>query len=360
MIIESIELQNYRNIEKLKLPLGEKNNILYGDNAQGKTNLLEAIFFGSTGKSFRFCKDKELIHFGAEEAHLKMILKKKGISHRIDIHLKKNKSKGVAIDGFPVKKSSELFGLGNIIIFSPEDLSLIKNGPKERRRFIDLELCQLDKIYLYHLSMYNKVLQQRNKLLKELYFRPKLEETLFAWDEELVKHGKMVISIRRDFVENLRKKVENIHGEISGKREELLLSYEENVSEENFSLQLEKNREAEKKQQTTLFGPHRDDLSFQINGQDIRHFGSQGQQRTAALSLKLAEIGLVRERIQDNPILLLDDVFSELDQKRQNFLLEQLGNLQSLITCTGLEELVKHRFPIDHVFYMENGQVHCQ
>ena len=148
--------------------------------------------------------------------------------------------------------------------------------------------------------------------------------------------------------------------EISGKREELLLSYEENVSEENFSLQLEKNREAEKKQQTTLSGPHRDDLSFQINGQDIRHFGSQGQQRTAALSLKLAEIDLVRERIQDNPILLLDDVFSELDQKRQNFLLEQLGNLQSLTTCTGLEELVKHRFPIDHVFYVENGQVQCQ
>jgi len=126
------------------------------------------------------------------------------------------------------------------------------------------------------------------------------------------------------------------------------------------AIQLEKNRETEKKQQTTLSGPHRDDLSFQINGQDIRHFGSQGQQRTAALSLKLAEIDLVRERIQDNPILLLDDVFSELDQKRQNFLLEQLGNLQSLITCTGLEELVKHRFPIDHVFYVENGQVQCQ
>lgn len=357
MIIESIELQNYRNYENLKLSFGEKNNIFYGDNAQGKTNLLEAIFFAGSTKSFRFCKDRDVIRFSEEEAHIKMILKKKDMRNRIDIHLKRNKSKGIAINGFPVKKASDLFGLLNIVIFSPEDLSLIKDGPKERRRFIDLELCQLNKIYLYNLTRYNRVLLQRNKLLKEIAFQAKLEESLSVWDEELIQYGKEIIRLRREFIHSLQEKLSRIHKNISGGKEELELLYEENVKEDDFMDVLLKSRESEKKQRISLVGPHRDDLLFRINGEDIRKYGSQGQKRTAALSLKLAEIEEVKEEIKDYPVLLLDDVFSELDRKRQNYLLEEIKEVQSMITCTGLEDLVENRFPIDKLYFVENGRI---
>ena len=300
-----------------------------------------------------------MIRFSEEEAHIKMILQKKSHKNRIDIHLKKNSVKGIAINGFSVKKASDLFGLANVVIFSPEDLSLIKDGPKERRRFVDLELCQLNKFYLHNLARYNRVLMQRNRLLKDIAFKPQLEDSLSVWDEELVKYGQAIIRLRREFIENLQDKLIRIHKNISGGREELLLSYEENVREEAFSEAIIKARDAEKKQRITLVGPHRDDLLFQINGEDIRKFGSQGQKRTAALSLKLAEIELVNEKIEDYPILLLDDVFLELDKKRQNFLLDEISDVQSIITCTGLEDLIENRFPIDKLYYVEGGKIEC-
>lgn len=246
-----------------------------------------------------------------------------------------------------------------MVIFSPEDLSLIKDGPKERRRFVDLELCQLNKFYLHNLARYNRVLMQRNRLLKDIAFKPQLEDSLSVWDEELVKYGQTIIRLRREFIESLQDKLIRIHKNISGGREELLLSYEENVREEAFSEAIIKARDTEKKQRITLVGPHRDDLLFQINGEDIRKFGSQGQKRTAALSLKLAEIELVKEKIEDYPILLLDDVFSELDKKRQNFLLDEISDVQSIITCTGLEDLIENRFPIDKLYYVEGGKIEC-
>ena len=212
MIIESIELQNYRNYESLKLSLGEKNNIFYGDNAQGKTNLLEAIFFAASSKSFRFCKDRDVIRFSEEEAHIKMILQKKSHKNRIDIHLKKNNVKGIAINGFPVKKASDLFGLTNVVIFSPEDLSLIKDGPKERRRFVDLELCQLNKLYLHNLARYNRVLLQRNRLLKDIPFKPQLEDSLSVWDEELGAYWRG---------DEKNKMLQRIYGTAFEKKEEL-------------------------------------------------------------------------------------------------------------------------------------------
>ena len=203
MYIESIELKNYRNYETLSLTFDRGTNIFYGDNAQGKTNILEAVYLCGTTKSHRGSKDRETIQFNAEEAHIRMFVKKEGISRKIDMHLKKNKSKGIAIDGIPIRKAGELFGILNLVFFCPEDLNIIKNGPGERRRFIDLELCQLNKLYLSDLSNYNHILNQRNQLLKDLSFQPSLISTLEVWDEQLAHYGTAIIRSRRDFIDEM-------------------------------------------------------------------------------------------------------------------------------------------------------------
>lgn len=360
MIIESIELKNYRNYDKLHMDFSHGTNILYGDNAQGKTNILEAIYVCATTKSHRGSKDKEIIQFDRDESHIKLNVRKRDVPYRIDMHLKKNRAKGVAVNGVPIKKASELFGIVNVVFFSPEDLNLIKNGPAERRRFIDLELCQLNKLYVHSLVQYNKIVTQRNKLLKDIMFRPDYEETLDIWDMQLVKYGREVIRCREAFVGQLNDLIGGIHRQLSGEKESLHISYEPNVTVDMFEDTLRKSRPSDLKQRTTLTGPHRDDLSFIINDIDIRRFGSQGQQRTAALSLKLAEIELVKKIVNDYPILLLDDVLSELDGSRQNHLLSGINHIQTMITCTGLEDFVNNRFRIDKIFKVVSGEVYSE
>ena len=357
MIVESIELKNFRNYRELKLLFDERTNIFYGDNAQGKTNILEAVYLSGTTKSHKGSRDRDMIFFGEEEAHLRTFTRKRELEYQIDIHLKKNKAKGIAINGVPIRKASELFGIANFVFFSPEDLSIIKQGPAERRRFLDMELCQLDRVYLHELSGYNRVLTQRNRLLKDLSFRPELIDTLDVWDLQLSEYGKKVIEGRERFICALGEIVHKIHGNLSGGRENLLVSYEKNVSKEDLYERIRQNRERDIRLKTTSAGPHRDDLIFEADGVDIRKFGSQGQQRTAALSLKLSEIELVKQVIQDTPVLLLDDVLSELDQNRQNYLLNSIHDIQTLITCTGLDEFVGHRFSINKVFKVVEGSV---
>ncbi len=357
MIIESMELQHYRNYPALQISFDPGTNIFYGDNAQGKTNALEAVYVCCTTKSHRASRDKDLIRFGQEEAHIKLQVKKDNVPYRIDMHLKKNKPKGIAVNGIPIRKASELFGIANVVFFSPEDLNIIKNGPSERRRFLDLELCQVNKLYVHALVNYNKILMQRNKCLKDLSFRPEYESTLEIWDEQLVRYGLPLMEYRKQFIDQLNRLIEVVHGKLTGKKEHLVLSYEPNVQPEEFSAVLMKNRESDKKQKTTLSGPHRDDMSFFINQIDIRKFGSQGQQRSAALSLKLSEIELVRELIHDYPILLLDDVLSELDSGRQNHLLNSINHIQTMITCTGLDDFIGHRFPLNRIFKVTGGEV---
>ncbi len=357
MIIESIELKNYRNYEKLHMDFSSGTNILYGDNAQGKTNVLEAVYVCSTTKSHRGSKDKEMVRFDEDEAHIKLNVRKSNVPYRIDMHLKKNKPKGIAINKIPIKKASELFGIVNVVFFSPEDLNIIKNGPSERRRFLDLELCQLDKLYVHSLVQYNRVLLQRNKLLKELNFRPEYKETLEVWDAQLLMYGKEIIRCREDFVGKLNGMVRKTHNQISGGREALVLAYEPNVSVSQFAEKLCFNREMDIRLGTTTTGPHRDDISFLVDGIDIRKFGSQGQQRTAALSLKLSEIELVKQLVRDYPVLLLDDVLSELDGGRQEQLLAGIKDIQTMITCTGVEDFINHRFPIDKLYKVMNGKV---
>lgn len=360
MMIESIELKNYRNYDELHMDFSQGTNILYGDNAQGKTNILEAIYVCATTKSHRGSKDKEIIQFDRDESHIKLSVRKRDVPYRIDMHLKKKKAKGIAVNGVPIKKASELFGIVNVVFFSPEDLNLIKNGPAERRRFINLELCQLNKLYVHSLVQYNKIVNQRNKLLKDMAFRSDYEETLDIWDMQLTQYGKELIQYRKEFVEQLNGIIGSIHSQLSGKKESLRIYYEPNVTVDMFDDTLRRNRQQDLRQKTTLTGPHRDDLRFIINDIDIRRFGSQGQQRTAALSLKLAEIELVKKVVNDYPILLLDDVLSELDNKRQNQLLAGIHHIQTVITCTGLEDFVNERFQIDKVFRVENGTVGFQ
>lgn len=357
MFIESLELQNFRNYETLSMKFDRGTNILFGDNAQGKTNILEAVYLGGTTKSHRGSKDREMIRFEQDEAHIRMQVKREAVSCRIDMHLKKNKSKGIAINGVPIRKASELFGAVNMVFFSPEDLQIIKEGPGERRRFVDLELCQLSKVYLNQLTNYNKILNQRNKLLKDLAFMPDLMPTLEVWDEQLLNYGSQLIAAREEFVEQLNEISVDIHANLTGEKEHLELVYEPNVSREHFSQMLKKNRDKDIRFKLSSVGPHRDDLCVKINGIDIRKFGSQGQQRTAALSLKLSEIYLVKRLIHDTPVLLLDDVLSELDGSRQNYLLQSIRDIQTLITCTGLDDFVSHQFNINRVFRVIDGRV---
>lgn len=357
MHIDSIEVGNFRNYKTAKLEFHNKTNILYGDNAQGKTNILESVFVCGTTKSHKGSKDRELIRIGQEEAHIRMYLTKRSIPHKIDMHLRKSKGKGIAIDGVPIKRSSELLGLLNIIFFSPEDLRIIKNGPSERRKFINMELCQLDSVYLYDLGEYNKALMQRNKLLKQISFSPSLKDTLFIWDEKLVEYGQKIIQRRQQFVEEISGVVHEVSEKLTGGREFVDIFYESDVSAQKFAERLMESKEKDLKFCSTNVGPHRDDLCFMNQEIDIRKFGSQGQQRTCALALKLAEIEIVKQLTGDSPILLLDDVLSELDRSRQNYLLDSIDEIQTIITCTGLEEFIDSRLTLDRIFRIVNGTV---
>ncbi len=353
MKVKSLKIKNFRNYDLLSLDFDDSTNIFYGNNAQGKTNILEAVYMSATTKSHRGTKDRDIIKFGKEDSHIEVVVEKRDISYQIDMHLKKNSPKGIAINKIPIRKASELFGIINIVFFSPEDLHIIKSGPDKRRRFLDLELSQLDKIYLNNLSNYNRIVNQRNHLLKDL----KDMETLDIWDIQLIKYGDEIRKRRKKFINEINEKVSYIHNKLTGGKEELKLIYETSGGDVPLEQAIKRNREKDIRVKSTSVGPHRDDICFITNDIDIRRFGSQGQQRTAALSLKLSEIELVKHIINDEPILLLDDVLSELDKYRQNYLLESINDIQTLITCTGVEEFVNKCFSINKVFHVSNGHV---
>lgn len=360
MFIDSLALSNYRNYEEEIISFSNGINILYGDNAQGKTNILEAIYMLATTKSHRGSHDKEIIKFDSDESHIKADVIKNDISHRIDMHLRKSKNKGVAIDRVPIKKSAELFGLVNIIIFAPEDLNIIKESPSDRRRFIDMELCQLNKIYYSNLSTYNKILNQRNNLLKQIGFDKSKLDMLDVWDLQLVDYGNKVIKDRQIFIDKINGIIPQIHKKLTNEKESLKLIYDKNISEDSFANELVIKRDVDLRYQSTQTGPHRDDIIFEIDGMDVKKYGSQGQVRTVALSLKLAEIELVKKTINDNPILLLDDVMSELDSNRRDALLESISDIQTIITCTGYDDFIKERLSIDKIYNVENGRIHLE
>lgn len=357
MYVKSLDLLNFRNYEKLSLTLDPGINIFYGANAQGKTNILEAVYLAGTSKSHRGTRDRDMIRMGESEAHIRMHVDKNDSDYRIDMHLRKNKSKGIAIGGVPIRRAGELFGIVNIVFFSPEDLNIIKNGPSERRRLVDRILCEIDRIYMSDLTQYGKCLNQRNRLLHDLYFNPSLESELPVWDEQLVNYGCRIIAKREEFVRMLEDIASEIHTELTGEKEKLTLVYEPNVTVEEFADKVARSRDADRKIKSTTVGPHRDDVCIKVNDMDLRLYGSQGQQRTTAISLKLSEIRIIEERIRNKPVLLLDDVLSELDRDRQNYLLGNIRDIQTLITCTGLDEFVQNRFEADRTFRVVSGEI---
>ena len=358
MIIESLELKDFRNYQYLSISLNKDINIFYGQNAQGKTNVLESIYVASTTRSQLRAKDKEMIRFGCEDSHIKMNMVKNDIHYRIDMHLKNNKNKGIAVNGVICKKIKDYIGSVHVISFSPEDLNLIKNGPAERRRFLDSELCQLYKAYLYDLTRYNKIIVQRNALLKELSFKTSNMDTLNIWDEELIRYGLNIIRYRKEYIDDINEIIGDIHRKLTNKDQKLLLKYEPDISDEySFRDKIGKNRAYEIKMKTTMYGPQRDDISFELDGIDMRKYGSQGQKRTIALALKLAQIEIVKKKTGDSPILLLDDVMSELDSERQGLLLNNIKDVQTIITCTGIDEFIEHNVPYENIFYVENGNI---
>ncbi|QAT41732.1 DNA replication/repair protein RecF [Aminipila luticellarii] len=361
MYITQVELQDFRNYESLNIEFHPNVNLILGKNAQGKTNLVEAIYLSSLGKSFRTSNDFEMIRFGKKFFRIKIEAEKNNEDICVEMAVSKE-SKAVKLNGHKIKKISELLESIYIVVFSPEDLKIVKEEPEKRRKFIDRELCQIRPVYFNNLSRYKKVLLQRNTMLKEN--TPKVS-LLEVWNQELCEYGSKIIMQRAEFVKKIDKISSEIHKNITNGKEKLRIQYESNVPfmkdlEEQKSLFLEKihlNIEKDMLKRNTSVGPHRDDLKITINGIDIRKYGSQGQQRTAALSLKLAEIMLIKEETQEDCILLLDDVLSELDEERQNYLINSLSNVQLFITSAEISKKVQSTLPEGKTFYVENGQV---
>ena len=357
MIIEYLELSDFRNYEEVHIDLSPNTNIFFGDNAQGKTNILEAVFLTGTTKSHKGSHDSDIISFGKEYGVIRALFNKNGVDYKIGIQLRRDKRKAISINNTSIKKAADLLGIVNVVLFSPEDMSIIKSGPEKRRRFIDMTLCQVDKEYLFALSSYNKIVNQRNKLLKNYDKRIDISDTLDIWDDQLINYGNKVINKRERFIYDIKNIIKDIHCNLTGKEDILNIDYKKNVKEEEYKERLKRNRERDIIFKNTSIGPHRDDIDFNIKGIDVKKFGSQGQQRTVALSLKLSEIEIIKKAVDDTPILLLDDVLSELDLNRQKYLLETLGDTQTLITCTGLDEFVNNRFEINKCFRVSEGKI---
>lgn len=357
MRISEVSLQGFRNLEQLHLKPSEGINVFYGKNAQGKTNFLESLYFCATGRSMRTKYDWQMIGFDQEETHIRVLVQRNNRKERIDVHLKRDAKKGIARNGIPIKKLGDLFGTLYTVVFSPEDLSLVKEGPGERRRFMDMELCQLSRVYYYDLQQYYRVLKQRNNLLKEIQKKPSLQETLFVWNEQLIDYGERIIGARRDFLQRLDVIAVKKLNDLTGGKDHLKIIYKPNCEPGQMMEKIQRNLQRDIFLGTTNYGPHKDDILFSIDGKDVKSFGSQGQQRTTALAARLAEIDLIREETGEEPVLLLDDVFSELDEGRQKYLMESIYGLQAFLTCTGIEDVIKKYIGNENLFYVENGRI---
>lgn len=361
MYISKLTLTNFRNYEKQTVDFVNGLNVVVGKNASGKTNLVESIYCSAIGKSPRTNKFKDLVRWQSEFAHITIELVKKYRKYTIEFAIDNQDKKRVAIDKIPLTKISELLGLMNVVYFSPDELKLIKESPQERRRFMDISLSQQSKNYLYGLSQYNDIVEQRNKLLKTTRDKTKLEQMLFAWDVQLAKFGAMIVQQRYEFVAHLSKIAKVVHGKLTDGKEVLDISYETKIAQDsqvNMEKQildkLQESLDKDMNLQYTSVGAHRDDIAILVNNIDVRKFGSQGQQRTAALSLKLAEIGLFKEQLGETPILLLDDVLSELDDDRRTKLMELASGMQTIITCTDFDiDIKRNQIKVD------NGKIVC-
>ncbi|MFD0716183.1 DNA replication/repair protein RecF [Paenibacillus sp. GCM10027626] len=367
MYLKSVQLQQYRNYEQLELQTDSQVNLFVGPNAQGKTNLLEAIFVLALTKSHRTSKDKELIGWQAANARIRGEVDKKYGALTLDLILS-TQGKKAKINGLEQRKLSDFVGALNVVMFAPEDLEIVKGTPGIRRRFLDMEIGQVQPGYLHTLGQYAKVLVQRNNYLKTSHSGGSQQAMLDIWNMQLAEYGVKIMKKRQSFIHKLQTWAEQIHSGITGGAEALTIVYrpsfdaeleeEESVLFEQFMIKLSQVKDQELRRGMTMVGPHRDDLAFFINGKEAQIYGSQGQQRTTALSLKLAEIELIHEEIGEYPLLLLDDVLSELDQRRQTQLIETFQNkVQTFITTTGLESVDISKLTDSRIYHVRDGQV---
>lgn len=364
MKVIAVKFENYRNLKNDIIQPCDGVNIIYGDNAQGKTNLIEAIWLFCGGHSFRSAKDSEVIRWDENFARLEMRFFGQEREQTAKLIFTGNK-KQLEINGVEKKSAAALIEKFCAVVFSPEHLNLIKRGPSQRRKFIDSAICREKLQNAVILSKFNRVLVQRNSLLKDIYRRPSLENTLSVWDEPLIQNGAMLIKKRMDYVEMLSQRAKIYHDGISKNSEKLEIKYISSIDAEmsdrtdeiaeKFRKKLNENRKDDIRTGVTNFGPHRDDIEILINGKNTRAFGSQGQQRSAVLSLKLAEASVLKERMGEEPVILLDDVLSELDSKRQDFLLNELKDCQVFITCC--EKSNKEQLKEGKIFLLKNGEV---
>ena len=355
MYFKEIELNNFRNYRQQRVEFDPKLNIILGDNAQGKTNLLESLFIMGLGKSFKTNNDKEMIAFGEEFAKASCVVcSDLGKNTNIEIIYSKE-GKVIKVDGIKLSRNIDLLENVYVVVFSPEDLKIVKDGPDLRRRFLDRELCQIKPLYYSDLGNYKKVLKQRNVLLRDQC----RDETLFeVFDESLADYGLRIVEERKKFIARLFEICAKIHSDISNNKEQLNISYETNTRDkEQFKAKLRENFEEDLIRGYTSFGPHKDSLNIKINGKDIRIYGSQGQQRTASLSMKLAEIELIKQETGQNAVLLLDDVLSELDINRQRYLIESMKDVQIFVSSTDIDENLRKLLPDGNVYYVDNGKV---
>lgn len=366
MIIEEVKGINFRNYEQFQIQIHPKLNIFVGENAQGKTNILEAIYLCAIGKSFRTNKEQEMINIIKDQSYVKVkVNKKDNMNTDIEIMLDIEKKKKIKVNKIPLIKVGELLGNLNVVLFSPEDLKIIKEGPKERRKYLDNEISQIMPKYYYTLNQYNKILQQRNQLLRD----NKVKNTeMEIWNDQLVNNGSWLMVYRRNFIKKIGILSKLMHRKITEGSENLEIKYKSDVEisekddvrdiKEKFMIKLKRLSDLEEERNITLTGPHRDDLIFKINGMDVKNFGSQGQQRTSVLSLKLAELELIKGEVGEYPVLLLDDVMSELDVKRQKYLINSLKNVQTFITTTSMEYIATKNHENMKSFIVSKGEIY--
>ena len=359
MFIKRLQMLNYRNYNVLDISLGPHVNVFMGDNAQGKTNILEGIYYCAFARSHRTSKDRELINWNADNALLSVMVGRERLDKRIDISILKDGKKAIQINKIKIKKIGELFGNFNVVMFSPEDLKIIKDSPGVRRKFIDMELCQLNPKYYYNLVQYNKVLNERNSILRNRNIN---KDILDVYDMQLVEFGYNIIIDRLEYIQKLNKYSAKIHSEITSGKEKIEFKYTSTIKDlenikENFYSLLEKNRVRDCERGITSVGPHRDDFTVLINDIDTKSYGSQGQQRTAVLTIKFSSLKIIKELTGEHPVLLLDDVLSELDFSRKRYILSTIGDIQTIITCTGIEDLYEYLDDKSKVFKVKDGEI---
>ena len=333
MWIENLKINNFRNYKNQEIKLNKNINIFVGENAQGKTNIIESIFLSSIGKSFRASKDTELIKFGEKSAQIEINFKKSDRDGNIKIEI--GDKKNIFLNKIKIKKLSDLLGNVHTVIFTPDDINVLKGGPQNRRRFLDIMISQLRPNYMYTYNLYKKTLEERNHYLKKIKTEKAKEEFLEIWDEQLIQYGKIIADYRKEFIEKIKNKIKNIHNDITGNKEDIKIEYMTDcLNQSTYQELLRERRKLDILKGYTTKGIHRDDFQIFLNDLLVNIYGSQGQHRTAMLSLKISELQVINEEIGENPILLLDDFMSELDEARRNNFMENIKDTQVIITCT--------------------------